>query len=357
MSRIKPIFGHGQWLALAAVLGIEAVSVPAGAQPAQLALSSQIQYSQVIQGAVDPITAFVFNNAPFGASAGSYQITAAYGNGLANGFGFSYVGTQPANGGTVSSAAATFNLNTANIAPGVVPVAVTLKDTTSPGGGSITQGGQFTVLAHAAPALYFGGAPVSLSSRNVITFQTPVVAHVFGEASPTGTEAGGGAFNPEMLGDPPGEPTARLDLDSFTSFGSPNITTTLTPADNLLSTDTPGTGESFNIFVVQSPATGNYATFNTTFVVHYSDEQDLPGAAAPGSKVAAFNVNVEIEGGTADWTITTDASVPDETSTAALLATALACCAALQRPQTSKHSGRCVGNATARPCIGRTKNL
>ena len=335
MSRIKPILGHSHWLPLAAFLSVEAVSMPAGAQPAQLALSSQIQYSQVIQGAVDPINAYVFNNAPFGSSPGSYQITAAYGNGYANGFGYYYTGTQPANGGTVSSAPATFSLNTANIAPGVVPVAVTLNNT-GPGGGSITQGGQFTVLAHAAPALYLAGAPVSLSSRNVITFQTTVVAHVFGEASPAGTEAGGGAYSPQMLGDPPGEPTARLDLDSFSSFGSPNITTTLTPVNNLLSTDTPGTGESFNIFV-QAPANGNYdTTFNTTFVVHYSDEQDLPGADSPGSEEAAFNVNVDIYGTTAYWTITTDASVPDQSITAALLAAACACCLAARLLRTTE---------------------
>jgi hypothetical protein len=125
-----------------------------------------------------------------------------------------------------------------------------------------------------------------------------------------------------MLGDPPGEPTARLDLDSFTTFGSANITSTLKPALNLPSTDTPGTGEAFDI-LVQAAAAGVY---NTTFVVHYSDEQDLPGAALVGSEEAAFNVNVKIEGDVANWTITT--GVADTSSTAGLLMVAFACCAA-----------------------------
>jgi hypothetical protein len=182
MSWKLPVQGRGKWLALFAALVVKTV-VSTEAQPAQLALSSQIQYSQVIQGGVDPINAFVYNTAPVGAAAGDYQVTAAYGVGLGNSFKISYQGIRTANGGSVPSGPLAFNLQTASIAPGVVPVAVTLKDTTR--GGSITQAGQVTVLAHAAPSLFLGGSPVSLSSRNVITFQTTAVvngANVFAEA-------------------------------------------------------------------------------------------------------------------------------------------------------------------------------
>jgi hypothetical protein len=55
------------------------------------------------------------------------------------------------------------------------------------------------------------------------------------------------------------------------------------------------------------PSLGDYST---TFLLHYSDEQDLPGAARPSSELASFNVNVDVTATTAYWTITTDA-VPE----------------------------------------------
>jgi hypothetical protein len=43
-------------------------------------------------------------------------------------------------------------------------------------GGSSTQVGQFTVLAHAKPALFVQGQIISLSTPAVISFAAPVFA-------------------------------------------------------------------------------------------------------------------------------------------------------------------------------------
>jgi hypothetical protein len=204
-------------------------------------------------------------------------------------------------------------------------VVVTARDTNS--GQTLSQGGELTVLAHAAPSLVVNGQIVSLSSENVISF--PVDPNSLAQAPPAGTDAAS-TFAPQMIGDPPGEPTAELDLDSVSSFGSPYITSTLTPTNGMPSTDTPGTGETFSITALSPTTNGDY---NTTFVVHYSDEQDLPGADAPGSQEAEFNVSVDITGPTAEWTITTGLSVPEQSNTVALLLTACACCLVLRLNQ------------------------
>lgn len=301
---------------LALGVGAVAMSAPTKADPispAPLALSSQIQYSTAIQGAVDPIYAFVYNSASAGSAASPYQVTAAYGSGYSNSLG-SYTGTKTADGGT-GYVTLPFNLNTANAAPGNVPVQVTLTNTAS--GGSTSQSGQFTVLAHAGPALYLQGNIVPLSSKSVITFScavaAPPTANCFAEAAPTGTEAPGrGGFNPQMLGDPPGEPTAELDLDSVSSIGSPYIATSLTPFTDLPSNDDPSQSVPFQVTVL-APSYGDY---DTTFLLYYSDEQDLPGADLPGSELASFNVNVDLTPTTDFWTVTTD--VVPEPGTAAL---------------------------------------
>ena len=84
-----------------------------------------------------------------------------------------------------------------------------------------------------------------------------------------------------MLGDPaPGTPTAELDLDSITTSGSPYITTTLQPFTDLPSNDDPSQGDPFQLNA-NAPGLGDYCT---TFILHYSDEQDLPGTTLPGRK-------------------------------------------------------------------------
>jgi hypothetical protein len=343
MIPANPIFGQPKgWplrLPMIAFLGLLALSLPAGAQvPDSLALYSEIEDPVVIQGAVDPINAQIYNEAPTGSGTAGYNLTAGYGTFYANGFGYYYTGSIAADGG-VSPVSATFNLNTSNIAPGVVPVAVTLTDTNS--GYKVTQGGQLTVLAHAAPALVVNGQILPLTSRNVISFENSLA-----QAPPNGTDAAA-TFAPQMIGDPPpGVPTAELDINSVTTFGSPYITSTLAPANDLPSTDTPGTGETFSITGVSPITNGDYST---TFEVDYSDQQDLPGADAPGSQVAEFNVSVDFVGGVADWTITTD--VPDQSNTALLLLSACACCLALSKSQFSTIRWR-AGDAFLRKCMG-----
>lgn len=113
-------------------------------------------------------------------------------------------------------------------------------------------------------------------------------------------------------------PTAELDFDAISSFGSPDITTTLATFTDLPSNDDPAQGLPFQInFLV--PLLGDYST---TFLLYYSDEQDLPGADLPGSELASFNVNVDVTATTAYWTITTD-TVPEPN---ALALTALGIC-------------------------------
>ena len=295
---------------LTAAASLVAATGVAKGDTATLALNSLIQYSTVIQGAVDPIYGYVYNTSPSGGPAASYKVTAAYGSGYSNSLG-TYMGSIPADGGK-SYTTLPFPLNTTNVTPGTVPVQVTLTNTAN--GNTVSQGGQFQVLAHSAPALYVQGQIVYLTSQNVVKFTTDA----FTQAPPSGTEGTGAGFSPSMLGDPPGEPTAELDVDSVSSSGSSYITTTLTPFTDLPSNDNPAQSIPFGINYL-GPASGDY---NTTFLLYYSDEQDLPGAAAPGSELASFNADVDVKGNTAYWTITTD-TVP-EPATAALTGLVLA---------------------------------
>lgn len=272
----------------------------------QLALSSAVQYSRVIQGAIEPVSAFVYNTAPAGSDLGTYRVTADYAAAGAGGYtnvGYSYTGTKIADGG-VSYVSLSFDLNTSNFAPGTAAVKVTGTDLDT--GGVLTQGGTFMVLAHANPALIFNGQIVYLTSANVVKFQTPSNSDAFGQGPSAGTEAGASAA-PQLLGDPPGVPTAELDLDSITTSGSAYLTTTLHPFTDLPANDNPAEALPFEIdaFV---PGPGD---FTTTFTLHYSDEDDLPGAAAPGSEALSFTVEVEVSQTVANWTVTT---VPEPAS-------------------------------------------
>jgi hypothetical protein len=292
---------------VAMIVAALTVRMPAKADTSQLALSSLIQYSTVIQGAVDPIYAYVYNYAPPGSDAGAYKVTAAYGYEFSSSLG-SYMGTKAADGGA-SYVTLPFGLKTLSVSPGTVPVQVTLTNRVTDQ--SLNQTGQVTVLAHAAPGLYFQGKIVPLVGKPAV-IEVPPAADAFCQAPPAGTEGTGGGFAPQMLGDPPGEPTAELDLDSISSFGSPFITTTLTPFTDLPSNDNPAQSIPFRVnFCV--PRAGDY---NTTFLLHYSDQQGLPGADPPGSELASFNVNVDVTSKTYTAIITTDA-VP-EPGTAAL---------------------------------------
>ena len=89
-----------------------------------------------------------------------------------------------------------------------------------------------------------------------------------------GTEGPEGGFAPGMIGDPPGEPTAELDLDSVTasSANSP-VAIDLSTFSDLPSTDNPTENvHPFNIGLF----TTTPGTYSDTFTLYYSDEQDLP---------------------------------------------------------------------------------
>jgi hypothetical protein len=263
----------------------------AHAGPAVLAMTSQLQYPTVIQGAQDPFKANIYNDAPTGSSPLNFQVTTTYPYPSP----YSYSGTLAADGGT-SYITLPFSFDSSKVAPANnIPISVTGLNTVS--GGSVTQTSNVTVLAHAAPALVVGGQMINFTSNP--TGSDPNASN-FTEPASGGTEAAASA-DPAMIGDPPPSiPTAELDLDSITSSGSPYITTTLQPFTDLPSNDDPSQGDPFQLNA-NAPALGDYVT---TFTLNYSDEQDLPGAYAPGSETAYFTVNVDFTPGMSDWTIT-----------------------------------------------------
>jgi hypothetical protein len=290
--------------ALAPSLATAAGAAPA---PAQLAISSLIQYSRVIQGAQDPVYAYVYNQAPPGSDTANFKVFATYPYGTP----FSYTGTKLADGGT-SFVTLPFTFDSSQVAPATdIPISVTGINTAT--GDMLTQSGTVTVLAHAAPALLLQGQIVYLTSKATVTFTTDA----FSQVAPSGTELPGG-FNPGMLGDPPGLPTAELDLDSITTTGSPFLTTTLAPFIDLPANDNPAEALPFEIDLI-APILGDYTT---TFFLHYSDEQDLPGAAPPGSELLSFTVEAHLDAKFVHWTITT---VPEPRSWQ-LLAAGLSSC-------------------------------
>src|SRR6185295_7363499 len=140
---------------------------------------SQIQYSRIIQGAQDPVTAFIYNNAPAGSDTASYKVFATFPYGDSS---FSWVGTKVADGGS-SFVTLPFTFDSSLVAPGNnIPISVTGINTVT--NASLTQSGLVTVLAHPTPALVLGGQIVYLTSKNTVKFQT----NSFSESTPTGTE-------------------------------------------------------------------------------------------------------------------------------------------------------------------------
>jgi hypothetical protein len=71
-------FGVPKAMGKAFILAVMLCALRANASTEQLSLSSQIQYSRVIQGATDPVNAHVYNNAAPGSDTGNYSVTAAY---------------------------------------------------------------------------------------------------------------------------------------------------------------------------------------------------------------------------------------------------------------------------------------
>ena len=249
------------------------------ADPGQLSMSSFIQYSTVIQGYVDPVTAQIYNEAAPGSDAVNYSVYASfpYGNTLP------YVGTRAADGGS-GYLSLPFAFNSGLVNPGTHTVSVTATDTGT--GGSLTQSGSVLVLAHGVPAFNIGGNVIQLSSRPVAAQEPSVDPLAFGAT-------GGGEFfaagAPNLINDPVA-PTAGLDLDSITAIGDSQITLSLTPFTDLAANDDPAYGDAFKINVDGSVP----GVYFTDFELNYSDEQDLPGADAVGSEHAYFAVQVTV---------------------------------------------------------------
>jgi hypothetical protein len=247
-------------------------------QPGQLALSSQIQYSTVIQGAFDPVTAYIYNTAPPGSASVNYSSFATFPYGNSG----TYLGTKGADGG-VGYVSLPFSFNSGLVSPGIHSISVTATDTGT--GGTLTQSGNVTVLAHGVPAFVIGGSVVQLSS-------TPPAQEPSVDPLAFGATGGGETFAahaPNVINDPIA-PTAEMDLDSITVFGSPQISITLHPFTNEIASDDPAQGVAFDIDVDGSVP----GTYFTTFELNYSDEQDLPGALAPGSEHGFFSVFAEV---------------------------------------------------------------
>jgi hypothetical protein len=285
-------------VAAATFLAMLLVAIQAHAGTEALSLASTIQYPKIVQGYINPITAYVYNGAPAGSDTGNYNVTAAYAAPHDVGytsFDYYYTGSKIADGGT-SYATASFPLGTSTFDGGTVAVTVTLTDTDA--GTSVTQGGQFTVVDHATPGLYINGQVVPLSSQTVIKFTTPVDMGALGAGS---------VATASSLGMQGRSPTAELDLDSVTSTGSPEITSTLSPYSDLPSDSDPSEGRPFELDVDAS-VPGHYSK---KFDLHYSDEDDLPGADTPSSQLASFTVDCDVTATQADWTITT---VPEPAS-------------------------------------------
>jgi hypothetical protein len=260
-------------------LPLHPFTVRAGSE--DLSMASQIQYATVIQGYQDPVTAYIYNEAPYGSDPANYSVYAAFPYGMSG----TYLGTRAADGGAGYDALP-FTFDTSQTAPGSQHITVTATDRDT--GGTLTQGGDVEVLAHGVPAFVIGGNVVQLGSRFVE--QAPVEPWV--EPLAFGATGGGEFFAASAPGiiDDPMAPTAELDLDSITAFGDPQITITLQPFTDHIASDDPANAVPFEIDVDASVP----GTYFAEFELNYSDEQDLPGAFSPGSEHGYFAVEVTV---------------------------------------------------------------
>jgi hypothetical protein len=283
-----------------------AAGAAAYAGPAQLSFSSGVTYPTVIQGATDPVYGYVYNDAAPGSASLNYSVA----------YSFPYVppvtltpttGTRVADGGAGYDTLE-FDLNSALVVPGTVPYSLTATNTTS--GGYVTQSGTITVLTHASPIFYIGGNAVPLSPVKINPPDLTVPPSVSTEqASATGGNSFAAAA-PAMLGDPlPDEPADEMDLDSITAIGDPQISITLGDFTDL-PPDDPSAAPS-DMIDVDGSVDG---TFFTQFELNYSDEQDLPGADAPGSEHAYFGVQADVSGSGPDESVELYVETPEPAS-------------------------------------------
>jgi MYXO-CTERM domain-containing protein len=95
---------------------------------------------------------------------------------------------------------------------------------------------------------------------------------------------------PGVIGDPV-VPTAGLALNYVDSVGDSEITTDLQPFGNLPSDDILHDAGRFHVFLDVHAQPG---TYHKIFYLGFSDQQDLPGANAPGSFVGELEFNVTV---------------------------------------------------------------
>lgn len=166
----------------------------------------------------------------------------------------------------------------------------------------------FTVDAHATPYIYWNNQYYDLTSNQAGDLPLRVITIVPNPALPQAPEStqtafggtGGGetasAASPSMLGDPD-EPAAEINLDTISITGSPYLTTDLAPfADlppdyNLGLAPSTNNSHPFHIYFSLAAPPGVYTNI---FSLGFSDEQDLPGADAPGSIYVSFTVVVTV---------------------------------------------------------------
>jgi hypothetical protein len=181
--------------------------------------------------------------------------------------------------------------------------------------------GVVNVVNHAVPTFYANGAVDYKLSQGPITAQeaaqAPSISAETSAAPGFGDTvvADSSLFGIKLDNDPEG-PTAGLDIDSITAIGDPEITTTLSPLVDLPADD-PADSPSFQFDV----DVANPGSYYTMFELNYSDEQDLPGADAPGSEHAYFGVEAQVTdigGGEDD--VSLGIILPEPTSAALLMA-------------------------------------
>ena len=239
-------------------------------------------YTTIIDGYVDPFSGSIKNTA---AGPVGYSINATYPSASGSSApGIIAPGVIPA----VTIQPVSFNPFTPT-SPGAYTVTATVTDTYT--GATITLGQNVTVLSHGKFGYVNGTGQIVPLSTTTVSDQDLAAQPQLTPESPGGT--GGGETHayaaPNVVGDPASF-GAELDLDSVTAIGDPEISVTLTNYLDIPDDENPAHGLSFQI-LVDGSVTGTYFT---VFELNYSDEQDLPGADAPGSEHQYFGVYADV---------------------------------------------------------------
>lgn len=258
------------------------------------ALSVGITQPVILKGYVGTLNAFIYNTAPSGSDPLNYSVyeVTPYGNSPA------VTGTKIADGGS-GYGVVPFSFNSSYLNYGNNLIGATLTDTAN--NYQVTQSTSVSVLEHARPAFVIGGNEYQLASQP----QPPAADNPVADPYAFGATGGGeftSAQTPSIIADPlPNTPVDDMNLDSITASGDSQITITLPDFVNL-PPDDPAASPAWSIDV----STAQAGLFNTVFELNYSDQQNLPGADAPGSEHAYFLVTARVTpaaGGISDVTI------------------------------------------------------